>query len=211
MYKIDLTGKKNNKLTIVRYSHKTKCGTYWDAICECGNNIKIRGSHFKNGHTKTCGCSKEKHGATGTTIYIAWKAIKRRCHNANNDKYKDYGGRGITVCDKWLTFNGFYEDMGDQPEGHTIDRIDVNGNYCKENCRWATREQQDNNKRNSVKITYNNKTQTVTQWSKELGVTKDYLRGRLIRSNYSVNEVINKILNIQKDTALNGSVFSAFI
>ena len=97
--------------------------------------------------------------------------MKSRCNNPNNNQYSDYGGRGIRVCERWSTFENFLADMGERPTPkHSIDRIDVNGDYCPENCRWATKEEQNNNKRNCILVTYNGKTQNFKQWCKELNL-----------------------------------------
>lgn len=113
-----------------------------------------------NGKTKSCGClSKERiaqsnkdraNELTNTPTYISWKQMKQRCLNPNTPDYKNYGGRGVTICDKWIKFAGFYEDMGERPDGLTLDRIDNNGSYCKENCKWSTRAEQNRNKRGLV-------------------------------------------------------------
>lgn len=109
-----------------------------------------------------------------TKIYYIWKAMKQRCFNSNNSRYKDYGGRGIKVCSEWLGENGFqnfYTDMGERPIGKSIDRIKNNLDYCKENCKWSTPKEQSSNRRNSVFITYNGKTKTAKQWADEIGIS----------------------------------------
>lgn len=113
---------------------------------------------------------KIKHGMYGTKIYSRWDAMKARCLNKNSKFFKHYGGRGITICKEWLKFENFYKDMGNCPQGKSLDRIDNNGNYYKENCRWATQEEQCNNMRKNHLLTYKNKTQTIAQWSRELGI-----------------------------------------
>jgi len=122
------------------------------------------------------------HGMDGTSIYKTWIGLKARCYNKNDKDYKNYGGRGIKVCKRWKnSFENFYNDMGDKPKGMSIDRIDNNGNYEPSNCRWATIEQQNNNKRNNHLLTYNGKTQTITQWSREIKVPVSTLQCRLLR------------------------------
>lgn len=121
------------------------------------------------------------HGLSKTVEYETWQSMKRRCYNTNFSQYHDYGGRGITMSESWLeSFINFYNDMGPRPsDKHSIDRKDNDGPYCKENCKWSTKEEQNNNQRSNKLLTYNGKTQTVTQWAKELNCTKSSLQSRL--------------------------------
>lgn len=126
----------------------------------------------------------ERHGLANTKLYKSWQRMKVRCYNKNYSHYKDYGGRGIVVFDEWLhdvvSFYNWAIDNGYQ-EGLTLDRIDVNGNYEPGNCRWITNDEQQNNRRNNIKITYNGKTQTITQWANELGIKRDLIERRYHR------------------------------
>lgn len=124
----------------------------WLFICDCGNEKVLAGSYVKRGRIKSCGCSKGEpySGKTvrGTVLYRAWCDMKQRCYNPKNWAYKYYGGRGIKVCEEWKnSFLTFAKDMGEHPEGMSLDRIDNDGDYCKSNCRWATKKEQMNNKR----------------------------------------------------------------
>lgn len=117
---------------------------------------------------------------SGTRTYFAWRAMRSRCSNKNNPSWKNYGGRGITVCKSWLkNYDAFFDDMGEAPEGMWLERIDVNKGYCPENCTWATPEEQAVNKRTNRWITHNGQTMCLSQWAKEIGVAVDTLNRRL--------------------------------
>jgi len=134
-----------------------------------------------------------KHGMHGTKTYQVWKSMRERCLCKTSRAYNRYGGRGITICERWESFENFYADMGDRPEGKTIDRIDNDGPYSPENCRWATDIEQANNKRNNRLLTYKGKTQTVPQWARELGIKTGTIAVRLSRGL-----PIEKVLNPEK-------------
>lgn len=132
-----------------------------------------------------------KHGLRYTLEYRTWRNIKQRCYNKNHPNYADYGGRGIQMSDEWVNDPvKFCEDMGTKPTNkHTIERIDNNGNYCKENCKWDTRKTQANNRRSNHLLTYNGKTQNIEQWSKETGLTKLVICNRL-NANWDIEKVL---------------------
>ena len=157
MKKLNLVGKKFSRLTVVSFSHIEKEQSRWNCVCDCGNKITIRGWVLTSGRTKSCGCLRVEttskqfttHGLTNDPLYKVWEAMKRRCLSVKEKSYKDYGGRGIKVCDRWLnSFENFHRDMSKGYKWNlTIDRIDVNGNYEPNNCRWATQLQQRSNQR----------------------------------------------------------------
>lgn len=163
---LDLTGKQYGRLTAVRRVN-LKHGTGWECVCSCGNIKQVYTQNLRNGKTKSCGCYQSDHQSqviterntvhghnvvgNSTPTYRSWIAMRQRCNDQNSDNYPNYGGRGITICERWDNFLLFLEDMGERPPDTSIDRIDVNGNYEKDNCRWATRSQQQKNKRCHVK------------------------------------------------------------
>ena len=169
--------------------------------CLCGADvIKIR-LNVSLGGTRSCGClQKERasnasrvHGLSRTSMHNIWWAMLQRCLSKNVKAYKDYGGRGITVCDRWMLFVNFLEDMGPRPsKDHTLDRVDNDGPYSPENCRWATRAEQANNRRSSRLIEFNGKTQTMAQWGKELGIHPDTIWSRLDQYKWSVQKALTE-------------------
>lgn len=190
---IDLTEKRFGKLTVIKKHNQDKWGGWnWLCMCDCGNETVVSGGHLRGLKTKSCGCSRKEtknftHKMTGSRLYKVWHAMKSRCYYEKSEMFKHYGGRGIMVCDEWKnSFISFYDwsikngyDENAERGQCTIDRIDVNGNYEPNNCRWATIKQQANNTRRNHLIKYNGKTQTVSQWANELGVEPDSIFNRL--------------------------------
>jgi hypothetical protein len=180
---IDLTGKLFGKWKVIQHVKREKGRTYYLCECECGFHSFVNYYHLVGGRStkcKTCHNSEAvkkrpmKHGnAIGrksTPEYNCWISMRNRCNNSNDEHWKNYGERGIKICDQWEDFSVFLKDMGIRPKNHTLDRIDVDGNYCPENCRWATVKTQCENKRNNVFFEYNGIKKTKTRWSKDLGI-----------------------------------------
>ena len=186
--KYNMIGKKFGRLTVINeLKERTKYGDkVYNCLCDCGKYIHAVGTILRRGSKKSCGCLNHEpkyktHGLTNNRIYKTWNRIKQRCYNKNAPNYKNYGARGIRICDEWLhDFDVFYEWA--MSHGYddtlTIDRINVNGNYEPDNCRWISNLEQQNNKRNNVYLTYNGKVQTMAQWARELNLSYNTISTR---------------------------------
>ncbi len=170
--------------------------------CMCGVVKSVSVSCLKHGDTKSCGCRRVKlvralkttHGLTRSGAYRSWTAMRTRCFNPNAINYRDYGGRGVSICYRWESFENFYADMGPRPAGMSLDRIDNNGPYSPENCRWASTDEQHNNQRSSHIITVNGKSLTLTQWSRLINMKRSSLSNR-IRRGWSAERAITEPLD----------------
>lgn len=214
----DLTGKRFGKLTVVSFyeKRKSKSGStkyMWRCKCDCGNYVIANADNLKSGHTKSCKCLRKeistkrilqqsknnvKHGLAGTRIYYAWHSMLERCYNPFDNNFSRYGGRGIIVCDewkndvqafyKWSIRNGF--DEKSNGKDCSIDRIDVNGNYEPNNCRWVNQITQANNRRTNKKFFYKGDTYTIAELARKTGMSDGLLRNRLARG-WDVNKAVN--------------------
>ena len=197
---IDLTNKTFYNLKVISRAPNKGQKVMWNCICKCGNHTIASGTNLKLGKIRSCGCFKIEqlvkrsttHNQRHTNLYQVWKGIKQRCLNHNSSSYKNYGGRGITICEDWKNnFTSFYEwSMANgYKKGLTIDRIDNNSNYCPENCRWTDIITQANNKRVNKYITINGKVDTLSNWLKfyNIGKTKYYNR---LKKGFSEQEAL---------------------
>lgn len=194
----DISGQTFGRLTALYRLHNTKGRTKWLCVCECGNLTEVNISHLTSNKIKSCGCLRDKnnykHGKTNTRLYRILHNMKQRCYNKNNQDYQDYGGRGIAVCNEWKDdFQAFYNwSMANgYKEGLTIDRINVNGNYEPNNCRWITNEAQANNRRSNVNIKYCNYNYNISQWAKILNLSPSII-SRRYHKNWDVAEMLTK-------------------
>jgi len=212
----DLEGRRFGRLVVLGkegYRNKNLC---YLCRCDCGEEKIINGYSLLKGDTRSCGClhieTNKKlsitHGATDTKEYIVWESMRARCRNQNRQDFKNYGGRGIKVCDRWLnSFEDFIEDMGFCPEGLTIERIDNDGNYSPENCRWGTRKEQALNRRSNRVLVYRGISKTVSEWAEMLNVERGAIVHRLGRG-WSIEDALEKPFENKKHKliAFNGIV-----
>jgi len=203
--KNDLSGERFGRLTVTGVAESTvepsgKAVRMWRCRCDCGNEITVAGHSLKKGNTKSCGCYKKekaatsmkKHGKSKDRLYRIWSSMKSRCQNKKLSTYRYYGGRGVTVCDEWRTFEAFYEwaMANDYKDGLTIDRKDNNGNYEPSNCRWATVKQQSNNRRSNHYITHDGKTMSLTDWAEEKRIPRRTLQNRINTLKWSAKKAL---------------------
>jgi hypothetical protein len=193
---IDHVGQRFHRLVVIGRAENDHYGSNWICRCDCGNQRKVRGANLRQGAVRSCGCTVReasskrvrKHGLSNTSEWRIWAGMRRRCRDERLPQYPLYGGRGIKVCERWGSFDNFYEDMGPRPStGHSLDRIDNDGDYEPSNCKWATQLEQQNNKSTSHNIEWRGRTQTLTEWCRELGIIENTLRAR-IRKGWSIDD-----------------------
>lgn len=197
----DLTGSRFGRLVVLAREGSGSRPVRWRCECDCGSETVVAYKHLAYGGTKSCGCYREEvraerartHGHSGrgrTPTYITWEAIKQRCQNPNAVGYEIYGGRGIKLCERWQSFSAFLADMGERPPGSTIDRIDVEGDYSPGNCRWASKREQANNRRNARRITFEGQTHSVTEWARRHGMSRGVLFHRIFSSGWTMKRAL---------------------
>jgi hypothetical protein len=208
--KVDLTGKRIGHLVVVSENGRKNGRVYWLCLCDCGRETCVISSSLISELTKSCGCSlknraitesKTVHGHTlgksNSSEYATWSSAIARCTNPKNRMYPNYGGRGITVCDRWRTFSHFLEDMGLRPSPvHSLDRIDNDGPYSPENCRWATTLEQANNKTMNRIIEFDGERLTVSQWARKIGLQPTTITRRL-KLGWSIEDALTRPLVFQ--------------
>lgn len=204
----DRTGKVYTRLTVVALSgERASNGKYkWICSCSCGNTISVIGDALTSGNTKSCGClsvefsraqglSNRKHGMTRSPEYRTWCSMKERCYKETDNNYHNYGGRGITVCDRWReSFENFYADMGPRPKNKSLDRKDNSLGYTPDNCRWATTVEQANNKRNNDLHLFRGSLVSLSTIARFTGIPQPTLWCRLNRMKLSIDEAVELTL-----------------
>ncbi len=187
----DLSGRRYGRWTVIsegqpRYHGKSRI-IYWTCRCDCGVIREVCGNTLKNGDSTSCGCFhnevtgriNRRHGKTGSRVYRIWQNMLNRCRREKDEFWHCYGGRGITVCERWKVFENFLDDMGEPPGGLSLERIDSNGPYSPENCRWASMKEQQRNRRNNHLLCLNGKSQCLSAWAEELGMKVNVIQMRL--------------------------------
>lgn len=163
--RLNLDGQRFGKLTVVERVQSKKGRSRFVCLCDCGAESVVVGTDLKSGNTTSCGCVKKVIGFTSNLIhggsagdmagaYRSWRSMKQRCTNPNSRGWGEYGAKGITVCERWMTYDNFYADMGDRPDGYSLERVDVTLGYSPENCKWIPHPEQAKNKRNTVRYQY---------------------------------------------------------
>lgn len=203
---IDLTGQRFEKLTVITRAENTKNnGSKWVCKCDCGNETVVSASNLKNGAVKSCGCLRRtshnyKHRESHTRLYRMWISMLYRCENQNYTAYKDYGQRGICVCDEWhdfLTFKKWVEKT--KPTGEfTLDRINNDKGYFPNNCRWVGRKEQANNRRSNIIIEYQGESHTLQIWSEILNFNYKTVHNRIYKLGWSFEDAISKPIDMKK-------------
>ncbi|HGK4675228.1 TPA: hypothetical protein ACJ2WV_004529 [Kluyvera georgiana] len=209
------SGQKFNRLTVVDPCVRKNGDIYHFCRCECGVERLFLARNIESGKSKSCGClsremAKERatHGLSKSPVYMTWSRMCRRCDNKKVARYKNYGGRGIKVCERWKNFESFYKDMGDIPgPDFSIGRIDNDKDYCPENCRWETAEQQQNNTSRTIWIEHDGLRMSLTQWAKKLNQPYSLLKNRHA-AGWSTEEILSdrkdqrKFITFQGETKL---------
>lgn len=211
----DLSGKRFGYLTAIQYTgKKTKSGhnAIWLCKCDCGNYVEVNSGQLQSSGIHSCGCYVRermsklnyKHGGKKERLYMVWESIKRRCYDKSFPEYDNYGGRGISVCNDFMDYAKFREwalangyDKNAKQQMCTIDRIDVNGNYTPENCRWVSAKVQQNNRRNNRIITYKGETHTLAEWNRIKNFPTDTI-GKRLSSGWTLDRAIEAPLDYSR-------------
>lgn len=223
MKRIDLTGKRFGRLLVIKETEVRKVWNRksWECLCDCGNRKNVCTRSLKKGLTQSCGClQKEKtaeakiiHGQSGSRIspeFRTWIDIKSRCYNSNVKCFKNYGGRGIRVCDRWLnSFENFYEDMGKRPsDKHSLDRYpNTEGDYELSNCRWATLKEQNQNKRNNKWYEHDNIKMVLEDWARVLNTSPETIKTYSDKEGTTFSEQFEKLLLIGERNRQKGFIW----
>lgn len=186
----NLVNHRFGKWTALSYVSLQNGRGKWRCKCSCGTERLIWGNDLTHGRTTNCGCVRRLHGMTASREFETWTSMRKRCFRKANDNYKNYGGRGITICKRWRnSFANFYADMGPKPPNAQLDRINNDGHYSPENCRWVTPKQNANNRCDNRRITHNGQTKTLAEWSASLG-GHNHLVGLRLKQGWPIDDAV---------------------
>lgn len=197
---LNLAGQKFGRLTAIRIIENIKGRVFWECICECGKVTCVQSTKLRFGSTKSCGCyaaelasiRRRKHMMSVSSEYRAWQSMRKRCYDKNCEQYKNYGGRGISVCERWReSFQNFFEDVGRKPQKNmSLNRKNNDGNYEPGNCQWDTPKIQARNTRHNRIITFNGQSKPVTEWAEATGIHNRTIRARIDVQRWSVEKAL---------------------
>lgn len=196
----DIKGLRVGKLLVLEFAGQDKhYSALWKCQCDCGNIKVINGTVLRSGVTRSCSCligesnKKRSLGSSEHELFQAWWGMIKRCTYPKQSGYERYGGRGIRVCERWReSFANFLADMGERPEGTSLDRIDNDGDYCKENCRWATVKEQSYNRSTNRLLTFNDETRNLTEWALHLGINPVTLNTRIQTYGWEIERALTE-------------------
>jgi len=191
-------GQEYGRLVVVEKRGRFLNSRMWLCRCACGVEKEVSGSQLLRGGSISCGCYRKEvsgrlhrtHGQSSTSTFRVWAGMLDRCRRKENKSYKYYGALGVSVCSRWESFAMFFADMGERPPGMTLDRIDPSGDYCPENCRWASAKEQNRNQRRTKMLTFNGETKALASWAEELGIKQRTLRARINVYGWSVEKAL---------------------
>lgn len=210
---LDISGEKFTLLTAIKKLESKGRQTVWLCRCDCGKEKVVETRNLRGGLTKSCGCASNQmrsensgsatHRLSGSPTYKSWLMMKTRCDNEKYDLYQYYGGRGIKYCERWKEFENFYADMGERPVDGTLDRIDINGDYTPENCKWSTRHEQLMNRNNTLEFEFQGVKHTLVEWAVMIGERRERLYLRMYRTGvWDIAEVFEWLGVTEKVTKL---------
>lgn len=207
----DISGKSFGRLTVISRAENSGKNAHWHCMCDCGNKTIVSGAMLRKKSTTSCGCRRKevsfelgkatkRHGMEGTPTYNSWQSMKVRCGDIKHISYPNYGGRGISVCERWMLFDNFLSDMGVRPKETTLDRIDTNGNYEPINCRWSTLLVQHRNTRANKYFDFLGETITLAELSQRHGININTLRAR-IKLGWNLVDAVNRPIDQARSSA----------